>query len=101
MSFHEGNRSTKIETHHEPNHYRASAGTTLIVSGGAGCDEMSQGTHQTLAEQDTGYLAPLGSLAVTSNKYSIGVLKVNGTSLLWQLYDSVDGSVIDQLALTK
>jgi hypothetical protein len=101
VSFHEGNGTAKIETHHEPNHYRASQGTTLIVSGGAGCDEMSQGTHQTLAEQDTGYLAPVGSLAVTSNKYSTGVLKVNGTNLFWHLYDSVDGSVIDQLTLTK
>jgi len=63
-----------------------------IVSGGAGCDEMKQGSTTTV-DPSTG--------AVFSDRYSMGYLVANRSSLAWKLLDAANGSVIDTVVLTK
>ena len=107
VSYHSGNGTANIETHHDLHHYRAARGTTLIVAGGAGCDEMKAGQQEVLSageigpDIDNGYLAPKGSLVTHTKKYASGVLTVNASALNWQLIDSATGAVLDTLVLTK
>eukprot|EP00298_Acanthocystis_sp_HF-20_P005691 c15773_g1_i1.p1 GENE.c15773_g1_i1~~c15773_g1_i1.p1 ORF type:complete len:486 (+),score=157.39 c15773_g1_i1:71-1528(+) len=89
------------------NHYHDAEAPVYVTVGGAGCDEMSDVVDPfSLLYSD--FLNKTESFAtgleknVTSNLLSIGVLDVlNQTSLHWTLYDSVNGSKIDELWLSK
>jgi hypothetical protein len=64
-----------------------------VVVGGAGCDEMAQAPKSAA----TG----VGRSSFASARYASGVLRANATTLSWQLIDSVDATVLDELALSK
>jgi hypothetical protein len=53
-------------------------------------------------EMETAVTAgPPGSENVTSDRYATGVLEANQTTLYWRLVDSIDGSLIDEVYLTR
>jgi len=92
-------------------------GTTLVVVGGAGCDEMPQVEKNSdsevpgdLAALDVdglqqgpwwqeGFNAPVGTEEYSTNRYATGLLSVSQESLHWKLYDSEDGEVLDQFVI--
>ena len=99
-------------------------GTTYIMAGGAGCDEMhylesdlakevgvgadwarlaSDPTYVAKQRQveAPGYAVPEGSEAFKTGRISVGTLKVNTTALSFQLLDSVSGEVLDATVITK
>ena len=78
-------------------------GTTYIMAGGAGCDEMTYVEDAGVAEQmyAPGWAVPPGSEEVTSGRVATGVLRANATSLHFQLIDSADGSTIDSVVVAK
>jgi hypothetical protein len=65
-----------------------------IVAGGAGCDEMGPSKESLL-------LGPVGSDLIESDRYSTGVLTVSDSKLKWKLIDSIDGSTIDEVEISK
>lgn len=89
-------------------------GVTYIVVGGAGCEEMDgsymykdeigfkehvcipQGAKHAC---EPGFNVPKGSEQFATSRMAIGKLDVNATSLHWRLYDSVDGEVLDEVAI--
>ena len=98
----------------------ASAATTFIVAGGAGCDEMTyakegkaDGQHDCDASgfclrRNTNQHACVAGAAgclesvVKSGRLASGVLTVhNTTTLEWKLYSSTDGGVIDSLVMSQ
>lgn len=64
-----------------------------VVVGGAGCDEMAQGARKNASG--------VGQASYVSRRYASGVLRANATALTWGLLDSEDGSVLDEVVLTK
>jgi hypothetical protein len=78
----------------------AMVGTNYVVVGGAGCDEMDEKDR---ADAVPAALAPRGAGPVyATDVIASGVLKVfNSSALRWQLLRSVDGTVLDELWLTK
>jgi len=68
-------------------------GTTMVIAGGAGCDEMGPPKTLLLPEGVTEH--------VTSDRYSTGVLSLTPTHLSWKLIDSRDGSILDEFHLDK
>eukprot|EP00462_Mataza_sp_D1_P018158 CAMPEP_0175140596 /NCGR_PEP_ID=MMETSP0087-20121206/11606_1 /TAXON_ID=136419 /ORGANISM="Unknown Unknown, Strain D1" /LENGTH=484 /DNA_ID=CAMNT_0016423855 /DNA_START=42 /DNA_END=1496 /DNA_ORIENTATION=+ len=92
-------------------HFHDAQGTTYIVVGGAGCDEMDYVvdplTKEVTAkprdsnEQD---LVPAGAALtdVETNQYATGILTIhNRSNVEWVLYDSTDGSILDSVSLSK
>ena len=97
------------------NHYHNAQGTTFIVVGGAGCDEMP---YKVESDSDEVVIDPF---APRSNPYpqdslpfgarlgdvftdvmASGLLTVvNHTALHWQLFNSHSAEVIDDLWLTR
>eukprot|EP00930_Biecheleria_cincta_P037090 TRINITY_DN25432_c0_g2_i1.p1 TRINITY_DN25432_c0_g2~~TRINITY_DN25432_c0_g2_i1.p1 ORF type:complete len:503 (+),score=78.67 TRINITY_DN25432_c0_g2_i1:160-1509(+) len=90
-------------------------GTVLVVAGGAGCDEMaipSDDDHQvrTCSEETErdqrqgrckpGYTAPEGTEEFFTDRMAIGILHADADRLRWQLYDSVNGSILDEVNIT-
>ncbi len=90
--------------------------------GGAGCDEMeavvgasssssSDGggggdgggdAHSTgVAAMHYAAAGPPGSTNISSYRYATGVLEANHTALYWRAIDSIDGSLIDEVFLTR
>merc|ERR1711871_109429 len=94
--------SGAVETDHDKHLYKSPNGTVWVVAGGAGCDEMPEGSS---APHDDylldGDVSPEGSNVVKSNRYASGVLTANATALSWQLIDSVDGTDIDHFTILK
>lgn len=99
-------------------------GTTYIMAGGAGCDEMSYLESDLAREMGVGadwaklaegpaymerlrevaapgYAVPAGSEAFKTGRISIGALRVNATALDFRLLDSVSGEVLDSTLITK
>lgn len=98
----------RTERHHPRDHYADAQSTTHIVVGGAGCDEMPfiGQSSQSHAYDRAEALAsvPAGSAVedVATAALAAGVLSIaNRSALRWRLYGSVDGSVMDELWLTK
>lgn len=80
-------------------------GTTYIMVGGAGCDEMpapkddecqAKGSPQAC---DEGYSVPNGTATYKTSRMATGVLKADAKTLNWQLIDSVNGNVLDEVNL--
>ena len=94
--------SGAVETDHDKHLYKSPNGTVWVVAGGAGCDEMPEGSS---APHDDylldGDVSPEGSNVVKSKRYASGVLTANATALSWQLIDSVDGTKIDYFTILK
>jgi hypothetical protein len=92
-----------VDTDHDSKHlYKTPNGTVWIVAGGAGCDEMPEGSSS--PHEDyllDGDVSPEGSNVVKSKRYASGVLTANATALKWQLIDSVDGTELDHLTILK
>ena len=99
-------------------------GTTYIMAGGAGCDEMNYLESELAAEVGVGadwaklaegpeymerlaevaapgYAVPAGSEVFKTGRIAIGALRVNATALDFRLLDSVSGAVIDATTITK
>lgn len=104
-------------------------GTTYIMAGGAGCDEMpSPGTAQGREDDrdihifaqriagiaaaskaceawgsplacTPGFSVPEGSEVFTTRRMSTGVLKADSKTLRWQLLDSETGEVLDSVTI--
>lgn len=89
-------------------------GTTYIMVGGAGCDEMApaQNASGNQAgvwdmrivprqghERAPGYAVPLGSEVYATGQMATGVLTVNATGLYWRLVASKDGAVLDYIKI--
>ena len=68
-------------------------GTTYVIVGGAGCDEMSDG------ETEPGWHPKMPSWEYY--EYSTGLLTANSTGLHWALIDSRNGSIVDQATVAK
>jgi len=68
-----------------------------VVVGGAGCEEMAQGSKPSM---NVG-ASRTPSRTVHVSRYASGVLRANRTSLHWQLIDSVDGQILDELTLLR
>jgi len=64
-----------------------------VVVGGAGCDEMKQAAK-------TGATG-MGLASFHTKRYAAGVLRANSTALRWQLLDSEDGELLDEILLSK
>lgn len=64
-----------------------------VVVGGAGCDEMEQAPES--AESGVGR----GSFATA--RYATGTLRASVDELHWQLVDSANGMLLDEVVLTK
>jgi len=79
----------------EAHRYDGGSNETLlaVVVGGAGCDEMAQVPKS----NQTG----MGRASFHAARYAAGVLKANKTTLTWRLLDSADGSLLDEVALTR
>lgn len=91
-----------VEYGHDKNTYKSPNGTVWIVAGGAGCDEMKEGSDTPHDDYLLdGDVSPVGSNVVKSKRYASGVLTANKSALAWQLIDSVDGNVIDHLTILK
>lgn len=69
-------------------------GTTYIVTGGSGCEEMAPGSSVTRNASSL-------HAVVATDKYSSGFLEANATSLKWQLLDASTSEVIDQVVVLK
>jgi len=99
-------------------------GTTYVMVGGAGCDEMEQGENGkaynaaavALMQQQRrlrpttsplrqgpaaqlGYAVARGTEVMATSRYSTGVLTVNATGLHWRLIDSVNGEILDSFSI--
>ena len=91
-------------------------GTTLVVVGGAGCDEMAQVPKDSRARAPSdlaavrdpigqgpwwqaGFNTPAGTEEFSTARYATGLLSVNQSALHWKLYDSEDGEVLDQFVI--
>ena len=91
---------------HKHSYARSNGGTygndtVYVVAGGAGCDEMKQGAAPH-ADDFAGNIAPSShQVAVTSERYSSGVMTTNATHLKWELLDSVTGVVLDMFELNR
>lgn len=68
-----------------------------VVVGGPGCDEMHADTGPPPDPSSRG----MGQPSYATHRYASGVLRVNQTALVWQLLDSMDGSVLDEVRLSK
>lgn len=66
-----------------------------IMTGGAGCEEMSQGNDESLVHAKKGAFD-----SYTYDKYSVGIMNANKTHLSWVLYDSMDNRQIDSIVLS-
>jgi len=90
-------------------------GTVLVVAGGAGCDEMPIPTNDTAVDRTCteeterdrrqgscklGYAAPESAAVFKSARMAIGVLHADASQLRWQLIDSVNGSMLDEVNIT-
>jgi hypothetical protein len=72
--------------------------TTHMIIGGAGCDEMSPGSGDGV----DGDLSGINWLAASSANYGMGILNVvNDTQLVWQWFESTNGTVVDEIVITK
>lgn len=89
-------------------------GTTYVVVGGAGCEEMDGSyllsddpkEHVCKAQGDSracepGFAAPLHKDVFKTSRMAIGKLDVNASALVWRLYDSADGEVLDEVIITQ
>jgi hypothetical protein len=81
-------------------------GTTYVMVGGAGCDEMeyladdAEKTPTANARNNqSGYAAPPGAAAFTTNRMAIGRLRASASSLYFRLLDSMSGAVLDDVTL--
>jgi hypothetical protein len=93
------------------NHYHNARGTTFIVVGGAGCDEMqykinadSSAVEAVHADTYPHPRVPFDSELrnVFVDAMASGLLTVvNRSALLWQLHNSHSGEVMDSLLLTR
>lgn len=92
-----------VELQSDPNHYHASNGTTLIVTGGAGCDEMQDMLQSTTPKHELNdAAAPYGSQQVATSRLSVGMFRMmNRSALRWTLYSSHTGETLDDLWITK
>lgn len=92
-------------------HYHAAEGTTFIIAGTAGCDEMDYVTDPETLEvsafkrnKSVKDALPEGSIVktVSSDKVSAAKLKIhNSTAIEWTLYEGGTGTILDHFWLTK
>eukprot|EP00038_Savillea_parva_P018274 m.22861 g.22861 ORF g.22861 m.22861 type:complete len:487 (+) comp4035_c0_seq1:39-1499(+) len=94
----------------DPNHYVNPNGTTEIVVGGAGCDEMPDALSTPAANRNEQHITgrqsappPADGVVVATAKEASGVLTVvNATAIHWQLlYSHSTGDVLDDFWITK
>ena len=74
-------------------------GTTWIMAGGAGCDEMAP--PQAAQAAAPGFAAPEGSVVATSDHMAVATLKANATTLYVRLLDSEHGTLLDDVVIRK
>jgi hypothetical protein len=83
-----------------PNHFHSVNGTTEIVVGGAGCDEMND--EMDVATSPAVSKPPTDGVVTATSKVASGVLQViNSTAVHWQLIYSHTGEILDDFWLTK
>mmetsp|Transcript_4421 Transcript_4421/g.12067 ORF Transcript_4421/g.12067 Transcript_4421/m.12067 type:complete len:485 (-) Transcript_4421:91-1545(-) len=84
-------------------------GTTYVMVGGAGCDEMAapSGLNDTCSYSDgacSGMFAPgfavaHGSEVYQTSRFATGILQADHHSLSWELVDSETGKVLDSTSI--
>jgi len=81
---------TNVQMNYENPEY-----TFYMISGGAGCDE----GHSDPPHDDA--VMPSWSVALDYTNYGVGVLDVSKTELSWKYLNAQDGSVQDEVTITK
>ena len=86
-------------------------GTTFIMAGGAGCDEMDEMNkvdevvdappRRQRSSHQPGYAAPMGSTLFTTSKMAVGTLRANSSALYFRLHDSASGDILDHVTITR
>lgn len=90
-------------------------GTTYIMVGGAGCEEMSPPKSSNVTAgvfdmsgapayrqgpaRQPGYAVPESSEQFASDRYATGVLNVNASGMYWRLVDSIEGTTLDEVMI--
>lgn len=77
-------------------HSPVAGGTTVVVTGGAGCDEGLDGWPETSGSNVNGY-----DYYSNGKVYQVGTLDVSRTSLTWKAHNSETGDIFDSFTLSK